>query len=129
MRSTVDAGGADPDNARRSGPVPVTFARRSAHLARAWRPRPARGAQHRGRYGGDRLRPVPGQPCAAAAAPVGLPPGRARAKLPPCNGEFPGDSGPPRSGHPGRSPHSLGCSRLLAEPDPAARPGAPEVRP
>ena len=25
MRSTVDAGEADPDNARRSGPVPVTF--------------------------------------------------------------------------------------------------------
>jgi hypothetical protein len=25
MRSTVEAGGADPDNARRSVPVPVTF--------------------------------------------------------------------------------------------------------
>ncbi len=87
MRSTVDAGGADPDNARRSGPV--TSARRPAHLARAWRPRPARETPHRGRDGGERLRPVPGQPCAAAAAPVGLPPGRARAKLPPRNGEAP----------------------------------------
>ena len=36
MRSTVEAGGADPDNARRSGPVPVTFARRPAHLARCY---------------------------------------------------------------------------------------------
>jgi hypothetical protein len=42
-----------------------------------------------GRYDGDRLRPGPGQPCAAAAAPVGLPPGRARAKLPPRNSETP----------------------------------------
>jgi hypothetical protein len=35
------------------------------------------------------LRQVPGKPCAAAAAPVGLPPGRARAKLLPRNGESP----------------------------------------
>jgi len=52
----------------------------------AW---PAHSARHRGRYGGDWLRPVPGKLCAAAAAPVGLPPGRARAKLPPRNGETP----------------------------------------
>ena len=31
MRSTVEAGGASPDNARRSVPVAVTFFRRSAH--------------------------------------------------------------------------------------------------
>jgi hypothetical protein len=46
-----------------------------------------------GRYGGDRSRPEAGEPCAAAAAPVGLPPGRARAKLPLRNGETPGNSG------------------------------------
>ena len=34
LRSALDAGGASPDNARRSGPVAVTFFRRSAHLAR-----------------------------------------------------------------------------------------------
>jgi hypothetical protein len=34
MRSTVEAGGAVPDNARHSGPPAVTFARRSVHLAR-----------------------------------------------------------------------------------------------
>jgi hypothetical protein len=32
-----------------------------------------------------------GQPCAAAAAPVGLPPGRARAKLPPVTASPPGE--------------------------------------
>ena len=42
----VEAGGASPDNARRSGPVVVTSSRRSAHLARACRP--GRGAGERG---------------------------------------------------------------------------------
>ena len=46
MRSTVEAGGASPDNARRSGPVAVTSSRRSAHLARCCRP--GRGAGGRG---------------------------------------------------------------------------------
>ena len=39
MRSTVEAGGADPDNARRSAPVAVTFPA-SAQLARGLRPGP-----------------------------------------------------------------------------------------
>jgi len=44
MQSTVEAGGADPDNARRSGPVPVTF-RLAIGAPGARRPaRPARGA-------------------------------------------------------------------------------------
>jgi hypothetical protein len=44
MRSTVEAGGADPDNARRPGPVPVTF-RLAIGAPGARRPaRPARGA-------------------------------------------------------------------------------------
>jgi hypothetical protein len=42
------------------------------------------------RDGGDRLRPVPGQPCAAARRAVGLPPeGCQRRKLPPSSGETP----------------------------------------
>jgi len=69
MRSTVEAGGADPDNARRSGPAPVDF-------------RPATGAHGAtltawscscrvtlGPLRRDGLRPVAGLPCAAAAAP------------------------------------------------------------
>jgi len=68
-----------------------------------------------GRYGGGWLRPVAGQPCAAAAAPVGLPPGRARAKLPPRNGEAPGNLGRLRPVVP--VAHGLlGCSHLLTEP-------------
>ena len=43
-----------------------------------------------GRYGGDRRRPVTGEPSVAATAPVGLPPGRARAKLPPSDRASPG---------------------------------------
>jgi hypothetical protein len=82
-----------------------------------------------GRCGGDRLRPVAGTPCAAAAAPVGLPPGRARAKLPPRNGESPGD---PRRLYPViptallTPPVARACSR---GPVLAVRPGAPKVRP
>jgi hypothetical protein len=46
MRSTVEAGGAGPDNARRSAPVAVTPSRLPAHLARGHRP--ARGTGGRG---------------------------------------------------------------------------------
>ena len=56
MRSTVEAGGADPDNARRSDPVPATFTRRRAHLA-CDLPGQLRGTQApTARYGGVRLR-------------------------------------------------------------------------
>jgi hypothetical protein len=48
MQSTVEAGGASPDNARCSRPVPVTFRPALVHLARARRPGPARAARHRG---------------------------------------------------------------------------------
>lgn len=34
--SSVNGAGTDPDNARRSGTVAVTFSRRSGHLAGAW---------------------------------------------------------------------------------------------
>jgi hypothetical protein len=46
MRSTVEAGGASSDNARRSGPGAVTSSRLSAHLACGRRP--GRGAGGRG---------------------------------------------------------------------------------
>jgi hypothetical protein len=92
MRSTVDAGGADPDNARRSGPGPCDFRTAiGAPGVMLTAETSSRCAALGGRYGGDRLRSLPGERCAAAAAPVGLPPGRARAKLPPRNGETPGD--------------------------------------
>jgi hypothetical protein len=65
-------GGADTDNARRSGPVTVTSLgdrrtrrERDGPVLLVWR---GTGAV----TPGDRLRPVPGKPCAAAAADVGL---------------------------------------------------------
>ncbi len=88
----------------------------------AW---PAHSARHRGRYGGDWLRPVPGKLCAAAAAPVGLPPGRARAMLPPRDGAPPGEPEPLTAGHPGVSlSPSVACVRpslLTAWPSGPAR--------
>ncbi len=106
-----------------SGDFRPAIAVSSAMLTAATSSRAASGTLRR-----DRLRPVPVQPCAAAAASVGLPHGRARAKLSPRNGESPGDAGPPPCGHPGRSA-LLGCSRLLADLALAVRPGAPEVAP
>jgi hypothetical protein len=83
-------------------------------IGRTWRAGPdglpAAGARGTGRYGGDRTRPVTGEPGAAAAAPVGLPPGRPRAKLPPRNAESLGKPQPPTAGHPGRITFP-GCSR------------------
>jgi hypothetical protein len=70
----LDAGGADLDNARRSGPVAVTFRTAiGASDARVTAGSCSCGAAS-GRDGGDRLRPVPGTPCAAARRAVGLPP-------------------------------------------------------
>jgi hypothetical protein len=68
MRSTVEAGVASPDNARRSGPLAVTFSRsrRSRHdadgLVVILAGTPAG-------YGGDRGGRSLGKPSAAAAAP------------------------------------------------------------
>ena len=68
MRSTVDAGGASPDNARRSGPVAVTLPDdRRTQRERVGLVVVLAGAA--AGYGGDRTRPVTGVPCAAAAAP------------------------------------------------------------
>ena len=125
MRSTVDAGGADPDNARHSVPGPCDL--RSAIGAPGARltaeTSSCRAA--RGRYGGDRLRPVPGQPCAAAAAPAGLPPGRARANCRPATASSPATLARRHPVIPAAL-LSLACSRNLAL---AVRPGAPKVRP
>ena len=82
-------------------------------------------ARHKGGTAGTAGGRSPGEPCAAAAAPVGLPPGRARAKLPPRNGASPGEPQPPTAGHPGRFTLSPGCSRssslLTAWPSGPAR--------
>ena len=89
MRSTVEAGGASPDNARRSGPLAVT----SSGIRRTWREADGLAVVLAGAaagYGGDRRRPVTGVPCAAARRAVGLRVRRTRRKLPPRNGETPG---------------------------------------
>jgi len=103
MRSTVEAGGTGPDNARRSGPVAVTCSRWSARLARGWWPGPAaggrgsgevrRGPQAAGHRGRRARQPPRRRACVR----------RTRRKLPPRNGETPGEPRPPTAGHPGRS--------------------------
>ena len=106
------AGGADPDNARRSGPGPCDL--RAAIGApgvmltvETSSRRAVSGALRR-----DRLRPVPGQPCAAAARVRRACVRRTRAKLPPRNGET-RRSRPPAASHP-PALLSLDCSRLFA---------------
>ena len=81
MRSTVEAGGADPDNARRSGPLTVTFSGDGVTRARvtAWSSRP--GAVP-GRYGGHRTRPVTGAAGRGSSARRRASARRARRKLP-----------------------------------------------
>ncbi len=71
MRSTVEAGGASPDNARRSGPVALTF-----HGSGCIR-RDVDGlivvlAGAAARYGGDRRRPVTGDAVCGSRRAVGL---------------------------------------------------------
>ena len=71
MRSTVEAGGASADNARRSGPWAVTFSRRSAH----WRDADGLAvvlASAAAGYGGDRRRPVTGGSVRGSRRAVGL---------------------------------------------------------
>ena len=69
-----------------------------------------------GGYGGDRMRPVPGKPSAAAAASVGLPSeGRGEAAAP--RRRVPGLTSAATPGHPGRfSP--LDSARLRSKPRP-----------
>ncbi len=127
MRSTVEAGGAGPDNARRSGAVAVTpFG--DWHIWRmltAW-PRCRRAPQrdtagtapagHRGAVRGSRR--------AVRLAAEGR-----GEKLPPQTVSLPSEPRPPTAGHLGRS-IPLDCSRPSARfTAGAVRPGAPKVRP
>jgi len=102
------------DNARRSVPVAVTFRTAIGALDASVTAWPGSCGTASGRDGGDRLRPVPGQPCAAARRAVGLPPeGRGES----CR---PATASPRRplpliTGHPAAL-LSPGCSRQLALP-------------
>jgi hypothetical protein len=70
-------------------------------------------------YGGDRRRPITGGPCAAAAAPGGLPPKGRGEKLPPRNGETPGLN-PGRLRRVTLAAHSLATARARTR---CSRPG------
>ena len=86
----------------------------------------SRRAAPGGRYGGDRLRPVPGQPCAAAAASAGhAPEGRERS----CRPATASPGNPGRPFRPSRALYSPSVARLGACTSLAVRPGAPKVRP
>jgi hypothetical protein len=108
MRSTVEAEGASPDNARRSGTVAVTPSRLPAHLARDCRP--GRGAGGRG--SGIRRGP---QAAGHRDAVRGSSPRRracvrrTRRKLPPRDGEPPREPRPPTAVTP--AGHSLSAAR------------------
>jgi hypothetical protein len=67
----LDAGGADPDNARRSDPGAVTFSRRQAHR-RDTDGLAAVLAGAAAGYGGDRRRPVTGAAVRGSRRAVGL---------------------------------------------------------
>ncbi len=54
-------------------------------------------------YGGDRRRPVPGVPCAAARRAVGLASEGRGESCRPATARPPGEPRPPTAGHPGRS--------------------------
>ena len=80
-------------------------------------------------YGGDRRRPVTGAAVRGSSPRRRARVRRTRRKLPPRNGETPGEPRPPTAGHPGRS-SPRDCSRpssLFTAG--AVRPGAPKVRP
>ena len=73
MRSTVEAGGADPDNARRSAPAAVTLPGINATRVAltAWS---SRTGATPGGYGGHRMRPVTGAAGRGTRRAAGLPP-------------------------------------------------------
>jgi hypothetical protein len=111
MRSTVEAGGTGPDNARRSGPgdcdtLPAIHALgvRLTAWSCCWRARHREGAAGSvgGRSPGSRARQPPRRRACGR---------RTRRKLPPRNGEFPGEPQPPTAGHPSRSLPSTACGR------------------
>jgi hypothetical protein len=127
MRSTVDAGGADPDNARRSDPVAVTFRTAIGALGAsvtAWSCScgAASGPWRRGPAAAGAGAAVRGSSSRRRASAR-----RARRKLPPRNGETPATLA---AYH--RSPGRPTLPRLLAPARVAGsgrRRGAPKVRP
>ena len=125
----LDAGGASPDNARRSGPLTATSSRHPAHLARARRPGRGAGGRGSGIRRGPQAAGRPGAAVRGSSPRRRARVRRTRRKLPPRNGETPGEPRPPTAGHPGRS-SPRDCSRpssLFTAG--AVRPGAPKVRP
>jgi hypothetical protein len=127
MRSTVEAGGTGPDNARRSGSVAVIFIRRSAHsgaerdglVLLVWR---GIGGVTVGTAAAGNGEAVRGSSSRRRASARG-----ARRKLPPSNGETPGD--PCRLSpvtRPLYSPRLLAPTRVVGS---GRRRGAPKVRP
>ena len=85
----LDAGGADPDNARHFGPVVVT----SPGYWCTWRDVDGLVVVSAGAaagYGGDRRRPVTGDAVRGRRRAVGLASEGRGEKLPPPNGETPG---------------------------------------
>jgi hypothetical protein len=88
MRSTVEAGGASPDNARRSGPVAVTSSRLPAPLRERVGLVVALAGAAAG-YGEDRRRPVTGGAVRGSRRAVGLA-SEGRGEAAARNGETPG---------------------------------------
>jgi hypothetical protein len=124
----LDAGGANPDNPRRSDPLAVTSFRRSARSAR--RHRPGRGAGGRGsgiRRGPQR--PVTGGAVRGSRRAWWASAQRARRKAAAPQRRDPQvEPRPQTAGHPGRSfprNYSRPSSLLTAW---AVRPGVPKVR-
>src|SRR6516165_5030928 len=72
MRSTVEAGGASPDNARRSGPPAVTSSWLLARLVDGRRPGRGAGGRGSGVTAGTAGGRSPGPRCAAGRRAVGL---------------------------------------------------------
>jgi hypothetical protein len=85
-------------------------------------------ARQRG-YGGDRRRPVTGAAVRGSRRVRRARVRRTRRKLPPSNGETPGEPCPPTAGHPGRSSLSTARARPRCSRPGAVRPGAPEACP
>jgi hypothetical protein len=128
-RRALDAGGAAPDNARRSTwwPRPLSGDkctwREGDGLVCRWR------ARHRGGTAGTASGRSPGSRARQPPRPQGpRPKDAAKAAAP--RRRSPGEPWPPTAGHPGRFALSLDCScPSPAVHDQAVRPGAPQVRP
>jgi len=109
MRSTVEAGGADPDNARHSVPAAVTFLA-SAQLVRGRRPGPRGRARHRVDATGTACGRSPRPPGAAARRAAGLPPEGRDESCRTANGASPD-----------LAPAAYGGATLAAHPSPISR--------